>query len=168
LVNLSANPVSAPVGVNPLCGIPRGGHSGSVGNIANIIACALSIILVSVLIRLSYRRKAAVGSFARFQGLGFPLTLFVGRLEICALFILYVLTLALQIVTTGSIVKQGTTSLVAVTAIHAGAVAAVFWALLGNAIVATQIVEDGTLSSLFVSLHLILNSTKMAQTHVND
>jgi hypothetical protein len=34
------------------------------------------------------------------------------------------------------------------TAIHAGAVAALFWTLLGNAIIATQVVEDGTPSSL--------------------
>ena len=37
------------------------------------------------------------------------------------------------------------------TAIHAGLVAATFWALLGNAVVSTQVVEDGTLSSLIVS-----------------
>lgn len=39
----------------------------------------------------------------------------------------------------------------ALTAIHAGVVAATFWALLANAIVSTQVVEDGTLSSLIVS-----------------
>jgi hypothetical protein len=38
------------------------------------------------------------------------------------------------------------------TAIHAGAVAALFWTLLGNAPVATQIVEDGTPFSLIVRL----------------
>jgi len=37
---------------------------------------------------------------------------------------------------------------VALTAIHAGVVVALFWTLLGNAIVSTQVVEDGTLSSL--------------------
>lgn len=36
------------------------------------------------------------------------------------------------------------------TAIHAGLVVTLFWALLGNAIIATQIIEDGTLSSLIV------------------
>jgi hypothetical protein len=36
------------------------------------------------------------------------------------------------------------------TAIHAGLVAALFWALLANGIVATQVVEDGTPSSLIV------------------
>ena len=41
--------------------------------------------------------------------------------------------------------EQGSTALVALTAIHAGLVAALFWSLLANALVATQVVEDGTL-----------------------
>jgi hypothetical protein len=45
---------------------------------------------------------------------------------------------------------QGSTSLVVITAIHAGLVAALFWTLLANALVATQVVEDGTRSSLVV------------------
>jgi hypothetical protein len=41
-------------------------------------------------------------------------------------------------------------ALTVLTAIHAGFVAATFWSLLGNALVATQVVEDGTMSSLLV------------------
>jgi hypothetical protein len=71
-----------------------------------------------------------------------------GRIEFRALLLVYLLTLPLQLVTTGSFLEQGTTTLVVFTAIHAGAVAVLFWMLLGNALVATQVVEDGTPSSL--------------------
>lgn len=74
----------------------------------------------------------------------------LGRIELRSLLILYLITLPLQLVTTGSLLEQGSTALIAVTAVHAGAVVALFWSLLANAIVATQIVEDGTLSSLVV------------------
>lgn len=65
---------------------------------------------------------------------------------------LYLFTLPLQLITTGSLLEQGSTALIALTAVHAGAVVALFWALLANAIVATQVVEDGTLASLVVRL----------------
>lgn len=131
LTGASANPAAAPVGVNPECGIPRIQTDGSLGNIANIIACSLSVFLIVTLIVLTGRRKAAVG-----------------RSELRLFLIMYLLTLPLQILTNGSVIEQGTTPLVALTAIHAGLVATLFWTLLANAIVATQIVEDGTLSSL--------------------
>ncbi|KAF8893736.1 chitin synthase III catalytic subunit-domain-containing protein [Gymnopilus junonius] len=99
---VSANPLSAPVGINPVCGIPRVGQEGSIGNVANIAACGVSIFFTVFLIFMCNRRKAAVGS----------------------------------------------TALVALTAIHVGSVVALFWSLLANAIVATQVVEDGTLASL--------------------
>ena len=63
---------------------------------------------------------------------------------------MYFISLPLQIITTGSFLEQGSTALTVLTAIHAGIMAAAFWALLGNAIVATQVVEDGTLSSIIV------------------
>jgi Chitin synthase export chaperone len=66
---------------------------------------------------------------------------------------LYVLTLLLQIITTGSFLTQGSTALVVFTGIHAGLVAALFWALLGTAVVATQIVDDGTMSALIVCVN---------------
>ncbi|KAI6021704.1 chitin synthase III catalytic subunit-domain-containing protein [Pisolithus microcarpus] len=111
LVGPSAKATSAPVGVNPECGIPRVNTDGSLGNIADVIVCGLSIFIVAAIIVHAGRRKAAL-------------------------------------LTTGSLLQQGSTALVALTAIHAGLVATLFWWLLGNAIVATQIVEDGTLSSI--------------------
>ncbi|KAF9478912.1 hypothetical protein BDN70DRAFT_859249 [Pholiota conissans] len=131
LKGLSLPSSSAPVGVNPNCGIPRVGHDGSLSNIANIAACGVSVFFVIFLIFICNRRKAAVG-----------------RIELRTLLTLYLLTLPLQLITTGSLLEQGSTALIALTAIHAGAVVALFWALLANAIVATQVVEDGTLASL--------------------
>ncbi|KAK7043078.1 hypothetical protein VNI00_008432 [Paramarasmius palmivorus] len=72
----------------------------------------------------------------------------VGRVEFRYFLILYLLTLPFQLLTNGGLLEQGSTALVALTAIHAGLVAALFWALLANSLVATQIVEDGTFSSL--------------------
>lgn len=63
---------------------------------------------------------------------------------------IYLLSLPLNLLTTGSVLKQGSLPLVILTAVHAGVVAALFWALLANGIVSTQVVEDGTLSSLIV------------------
>ncbi|KAL5489711.1 hypothetical protein ACEPAI_4543 [Sanghuangporus weigelae] len=137
LAGLSEDPQSAPIGINPVCGIPLVGHtnsftsSNSLGNIADIVVCGVCIFFVTALILWTSRRKAAVG-----------------RSELRVFLVLYLLSLPLQLVTTGSIIRQGTTALVVLTAIHAGVVAALFWTLLANAIVATQVVEDGTLSSL--------------------
>ncbi|KAL0955371.1 hypothetical protein HGRIS_001620 [Hohenbuehelia grisea] len=131
LAGSSADPASAPVGINPVCGILKVGANGSLANIANIIACALSMVLILGLIFFTSRRKAAVG-----------------RVELRFLLILYFLTLPLQLLTTGSVLEQGSTALTAITAVHAGVVAALFWGLLANALVATQVVEDGTASSV--------------------
>jgi len=139
LTGVSSNATTAPVGVNPQCGIPRL-EPGTTSNIANIIACVLSIFVVVGVIYVTSRRKAAVG-----------------RVEIQIFFGLYLITLPLQLISTGSLLEQGSTALVAITAIHAGAVAALFWALLANALVASQVVEDGTISSLipFVFFSLV-------------
>ena len=80
-----------------------------------------------------------------------------GRVELRTFLGLYLLTLPLQLLTTGSLLEQGSTALVVLTAIHAGVVAGLFWALLANAIVATQVVEDGTLSSLIVCPSLLFD-----------
>jgi Chitin synthase export chaperone len=61
LIGASANTTSAPVGVNPKCGIPRVGFDGSIGNIANILACSFSILVLIFLIVRCNSRKAAVG-----------------------------------------------------------------------------------------------------------
>lgn len=60
----SADPKTAPVGINPVCAIGFVGTNGSLANIANIIACGLSIIFVVYLIWATSRRKAAVGESA--------------------------------------------------------------------------------------------------------
>ncbi|KAK1232291.1 hypothetical protein PQX77_004665 [Marasmius sp. AFHP31] len=112
----------------------KAGQDGSLGNIANIIACGLSIFVVIGLVLLVERRKAAVG-----------------RVEFRFFLILYLLTLPFQLLTNGSLLEQGSTALVALTAIHAGLVATLFWSLLSNALVATQFVEDGTISSMLAS-----------------
>lgn len=72
----------------------------------------------------------------------------MGRLEIRALLIVYAISLPLSAISAGAFLEQGSTALVVITAVHAGVVAAFFWGLLANALVATQVVEDGTLSSL--------------------
>lgn len=149
LIGASANTTSAPVGINPKCGIPRVGFDSSIGNIANILACSFSILVLLFLIVRCNGRKAAVG-----------------RIELRAFLILYLFTLPLQLITTGSFLEQGTTSLVVFTAIHAGAVAALFWTLLGNALVATQIVEDGTPSSL-IPFYIFTGIFMVATTYIS-
>ncbi len=137
-----------------MCGIPRVGFENSIGNIANILACGFSIVVILFLIYHCNHRKAAVGKsyclsylspFKRSDSTP-------GRIELRAFLAVYLFTLLLQLITTGSLLEQGATALVVFTAIHAGAVAALFWMLLGNALVATQLVEDGTPSSLIVRL----------------
>jgi len=124
-----------------VCGIPRIDHgTGSLGNIANIIVCGLSFFFVLFLLAKSHRRKAAVA-----------------RVEFRFFLFLYAISLVFNLLSTGSIFEQGSKGLTIITAIHAGIVSALFWALLGNAIVATQLVEDGTPSALvpFYALTLL-------------
>jgi Chitin synthase export chaperone len=78
---------------------------------------------------------------------------FPGRVENRIFLILYFLTLPFQFLSTGAVLEQGTKAFVILTAIHAGLVAALFWGLVANALVATQVVEDGTVSSIVVSTH---------------
>jgi len=131
LIGLSNSTSSAPVGINPSCGIHRVGHDGSLSNIANIAVCGVSIFFVCYLVFHCHRRKAAVG-----------------RIELLTFLILYFLILVFQLITTGSFLEQGSKPLVILTAIHAALVITLFWSLLANALVATQVVEDGSMSSL--------------------
>ncbi|KAL0057070.1 hypothetical protein AAF712_016306, partial [Marasmius tenuissimus] len=137
LTGVSADPKSAPVGVNPKCGTLRVGNESSLGNISNVVVCAVSMVVVLGLLYLVGRRKAAVG-----------------RIEFRFLLLMYFLTLPLQLLTSGSLLEQGSTGLVVLTGIHVGLVVAFFWGLLANAIVATQLVEDGTMSSIIPYLFL--------------
>jgi len=137
LTGSSSNQTAAPIGVNPECGIGKYPGGSSLPNVANIAACGLSFFLVLALIFKTSRRKAAVG-----------------RVELRAFLVLYLISLPLQLITTGSFLEQGGKALSAVTALHAGVIAALFWSLLANGIVATQVVEDGTLSSL-IPFHVL-------------
>ncbi|KZP13307.1 hypothetical protein FIBSPDRAFT_897560 [Athelia psychrophila] len=139
----SASTSSAPAGVNPECGTLLAGSDHSLGNIANIIACALSMLFCAGLVVLAGQRKAAVG-----------------RTKLCIFLALYTLSLPFQLITTGSFLQQGGTPLVVITGIHAG-------------IVATQVVEDGSASSIIpftaisvVFLTYIALDTGMQFTHV--
>lgn len=96
-----------------------------------------------------------------------PLIVLTGRTELRIFLVIYAFTLALQAITTGAFLEQGSEALVILSAIHAGAVAALFWSLLVTGLVSTQIVEDGTLSSLIVST-LKLSSEAMGFNLINS
>lgn len=112
---LSVDQTSAPVGVNPVCGIQRLGHDGSQSNIANIVCCALSIIVTLGLVFLTGRRKAAVGQFDCITRSCTTSSYSLGRIELRSFLFLYLLTLPFQLITTGSFLEQGTTPLVVLT-----------------------------------------------------
>ena len=121
-----------------------------------MIACGLSMIAIITLILVTTRRKAAVGTFLSFlSSVVGSLRIvqripFIGRSEFRIFLIGYLISLLLQLLTTGAILEQGSVGLVVLTALHAGTVAALFWVLLGNALVSTQMIEDGSLGSLVV------------------
>ena len=140
--NLTAFENVAPVGINIECGIPRATGGAHLGNVANVIVCGLSMFFVLFLAYRCSKRVAAVGEISGSCLISqFGLTPCIGRVELRALLLLYALTLPLQLITTGSLIKQSSTALVILTAIHLGTVVAFFWVLLANALVATQIVE---------------------------
>ncbi|KAG6875149.1 hypothetical protein C0993_010582 [Termitomyces sp. T159_Od127] len=104
LVGASASPSTAGVGVNPKCFIAPtfSDPPPHLGNIANYVACAVSFFVTLGLIWLVHRRRAAVG-----------------RIELRTLLAVYAVTLPLNAITTGSFIRQGSTALVVLTAIHA-------------------------------------------------
>ena len=152
LIGASADTSSAPVGVNPKCGHPYALALRKFcrQHFANILALAPSAFWFSsgssFVVTAERPPLASPVSLQPFRSSN-PTP---GRIELRAFLVIYLLTLPLQLITTGSFLEQGTALrlLSSSTAIHAGAVAALFWTLLGNALVATQIVEDGTPSSL--------------------
>ncbi|TFK66163.1 hypothetical protein BDN72DRAFT_823786 [Pluteus cervinus] len=138
LTGVSADSSTAPVGVNPHCGIPRAGHEKSLGNIVNLLVCFFSIVFVVVLVHRTNRRKNAVG-----------------RSEFRTFLVVYLLTLIFQVFTTGSYLRQGSDGLTVLTAIHLGLIVSLFTALLASAIPAIQVVlavEERTWSFLVTSL----------------
>jgi hypothetical protein len=74
----------------------------------------------------------------------------LGRTEFRIFLVVYLITLPIQIITNGSLLPQGSTAIVVFTALHAGLIVALFWILLANALVATQWIDDGTMSSIMV------------------
>ncbi|KAF5354423.1 hypothetical protein D9758_010722 [Tetrapyrgos nigripes] len=109
----------------PVCGIPKLGKEGSIGNRANLVVCVLSMLAITVVIWLMERRKAAVGH--------------IKLHNIC-----YFLTLPLQILTTGSFLEQGSTVPVILTAIHSG-FRACFW---GGLSICKGTAKDGNLGKI--------------------
>lgn len=124
-----------PVGVNAACAIARmgraGGQPGSLGNIAQIILCSISVIVALVLAAAAHRRTAAVG-----------------KSEMSILFVLYGLLQGLALLTTGAFLQAGAEPLTILSAIHLGLVVAFFWTLAWAAFLSLQVVEDGGVSSL--------------------
>nr|XP_018259939.1 uncharacterized protein I303_08011 [Kwoniella dejecticola CBS 10117]OBR82097.1 hypothetical protein I303_08011 [Kwoniella dejecticola CBS 10117] len=119
------------VGIGSNCEIARVGHRGSPGDIALIVLSVLSFLLAATLSIHASKRKAAVG-----------------RIELRFFLFLYGLHSALQVVTMSSLLEQGTIALSVLSSVHVGVIACMFWVLLGNAIIATQVVEDGTAAAI--------------------
>lgn len=85
-----------------------------------------------------------------------------GRVEFRALLVTYLVSLILQLVTAGALLEQGTQAIGALTAIHAGIVASLFWVVLWNAFTTTQLLDDGRPASLMVSPPIrVLVSTEL-------
>jgi hypothetical protein len=91
---------------------------------ALIVLSALSLLLTLYLTYRGSRRRAAVG-----------------RTELKVLLIAYAAHCVLQIITMSSLLPQASTSLSVLSSIHVALVVALFWLLLGNALVATQVIE---------------------------
>ncbi|WVQ87834.1 hypothetical protein IAS59_001564 [Cryptococcus gattii] len=121
----------AGTGVGSNCEIARVGQRGSSGDVALIVLSALAVLIALLFAFRASRRWAAVG-----------------RIELRLLFVAFGVRSAFQIVTMTSLLKQGSKGLVIVSAIHIAIIVVFFWILLGNALIATQVVEDGTAAAL--------------------
>jgi len=103
----------AGVGVNSACYISRmhitGGEPGSVGNVANIALCGVSVLIALALAVMAGRRAAAVG-----------------RVEMRVLFLMYALVQGAQLVDTGAILRMGSLALTWVSAVHLGLVVGLY------------------------------------------
>lgn len=121
-------------GVNAACLIPRmdaAGGSTGYGNIGNIIACGLSVLIAVGLAFAAGRRAAAVG-----------------RVEMRIFFLMYALVKGAELVDTGGLLRAGSYALTWVSAVHVGLLVALFWTLAWIALLSLQFVEDGTLPAL--------------------
>ncbi|KAK0543887.1 hypothetical protein OC846_005765 [Tilletia horrida] len=122
---------AAGVGVHPQCSIPRRGHNGSLGNVGMIVACCLCFTFVVIMVLRISQRVAAVA-----------------RQEMKILFLTYAAILPLQLLTSGSLLKQGSETLVVFTAMQEALQSCLYWVLLACAVVLTQVVDDGGAASL--------------------
>ena len=150
-----------PVGINQSQSIP------SFMNVTNIAVCGASVFFTAFLIYICNRCKADIGALRRPHQPSKTRFFFFFRPgqtpNVSRSLPPQCLTLPLQLSTTGSLLEQGSTALVVFTAIHAGLVAGLSWALLANAIITTQVVEDGTLSSLVVWPSLLFDFALIAR-----
>lgn len=152
-----------------------------------IVICSFAIVLIAFMFMRVHQRVAAVGK-CRCKSLCKSLQAFsfffsrmhtnpscflpkTGRQEMKVFIATYWATLPLQLLTAGSLLDQGGTAIVVMTAIQEGLLASLFWgkrrpltpphallhdtdnrflsaALLACGIVSTQVVEDGTIASL--------------------
>jgi len=126
---------AAGVGVRYACAIPRmasvGGYPGSAGNVANIVACAIAVLVGLYFAFMAGKRQAAVA-----------------RWEVRAFFIVFALQYLFQLLSTGSFIAQNSAALSWVTAIQLGFVLVLFWTLAWCAFLQLQVIEDGTLASI--------------------
>ncbi|KAF5344813.1 hypothetical protein D9756_011088 [Leucocoprinus leucothites] len=125
----------APIGVNPECGIFKlhTVEGSSLSNIANNVLCGVGFVVTAFLLWGCQKRIAAVG-----------------RVEFRALLATYLISLLLQLLTGGALLEQGTQAIGALTAIHCGIVASLFWVLLWYAFTTIQVLEDGQTASILV------------------
>lgn len=98
--------VDSGVGINPICAIPNIGASNSIGNVANIVICGLSVFVALFIAFAAFRRIAAVG-----------------RVEFASLALWYAVSCVLQLFSEGSFLRQGSVALVWLTAVDEGVVA---------------------------------------------
>lgn len=123
------------IGIRSSCSIPRmasaGGKSGSVGNIADIIFCCISIIVTFAFLFKASKRKAAVA-----------------RIEMMIFLILFNIIKFLEILDTGSILRQGSRSIVWITSLHYSFLVLFYFILIWLGFLSLQLVEDGSKFSL--------------------
>ncbi|KAI9816353.1 MAG: hypothetical protein M1832_005110 [Thelocarpon impressellum] len=138
---------------------------GRLANLGSILICGLAIVVSSLLIWWSERKKAAVG-----------------RREMQIFLLAYILVEICEIFTVGGFPLDSKVRTV-FTAIHLGAIVAAVWILLLNAVVGFQLLDDGTpvsiglllLSGLafligtgYIALDTGLNWTKTFEPSLND
>ncbi|KAI5819015.1 chitin synthase III catalytic subunit [Pyronema omphalodes] len=106
----------------------------NIRNLGTVLLCAVALIVTAILYWRSERKKAAVG-----------------RREMQVLLCAYALVSMTEMFSVGGFL-QDRNVLVWFSAIHIGAIAATFWTLLINAIVGYQLMDDGTVLSVGLTI----------------